>query len=97
MIGLFYCDKLTAEGIAPLQHLTGLTSLNLAYCSSILHYPDFICTLTALKELHLFSSFITTLPAALGNLTNLECLEIEMQLLKRASRIRWKLECVETA
>jgi Leucine-rich repeat (LRR) protein len=82
-IALSFCHELTVEGIAPLQHLTGLKSLSLANLTKIKKYPDFICNLTALKELHLYSYSITALPAALGNLTNLETLRINLEKLQK--------------
>jgi hypothetical protein len=69
-IDLCECN-LTVESLAPLQHLTGLTSLKICLHKSM-KYPDFICTLNALKELQLSSRSVQTLPDALGNLTNLE-------------------------
>jgi Leucine-rich repeat (LRR) protein len=79
-IQLDYCG-LTTDGLAPLQHLTGLTTLDLANNvahGNLFEYPDFICNLTSLKELILYSDSITTLPDALGNLTNLESLTIRL-------------------
>jgi hypothetical protein len=83
-ITLYDCIDLTVDGLAPLQHLTGLTTLTLgSYLNDkLMLYPDFIFQLTSLKELQLCSAFIPTLPAAFGNLTNLENLRICLRQLK---------------
>ncbi len=81
-ITLSECRHLTSEGIAPLQHLTGLTALTLQYCRDLVNYPEFICNLTSLKELQLYSVSIDTLPDALGYLTNLESLDIHLGSLE---------------
>jgi Leucine-rich repeat (LRR) protein len=82
-INFWNCHELTVEGIAPLQHLAGLTSLALSYCTKMARYPDFICNLTSLIELRLASHSITTLPNALGNLTNLETLYLHLEKLQK--------------
>ena len=76
------CRNLTPQGLAPLQHLTGLTSFVLSNYTNMVKFPEFICNLTSLKDLHLYSPSIDTLPTALGNLTNLESLTIGLEELK---------------
>jgi hypothetical protein len=65
------------------------------YLPSEYEYPEVNCNFTALKELRLESgfddgegqmtpnNFVVTLPAALGNLTNLESLYISMWPLRK--------------
>ena len=68
------------RGIGPLQHLTGLTKLELTsvaeFEDDFIQYPDFIWNLTLLKDLSLADSRILTLPNALTNLKNLETLAL---------------------
>ncbi len=96
-ISLTSCYNLTVEGLAPLQHLTGLTSLTFCSCirEKMINYPDFICNLKSLKSLHLSSVYIPTLPAALGNLTNLESLEIGLTQLKELPESIGKLNALK--
>ncbi len=84
-LSLIGCCNLTPGGIAPLQHLTGLKTLK-TYSNrandKMIKYPDFLCNLTSLKNLELFSSSIETLPDALDNLTNLETLRIQLNRIE---------------
>jgi Leucine-rich repeat (LRR) protein len=77
------CRELTDEGLAPLQHLTGLTKLVLIVrkLSNITKFPNFICNFTSLKELYLGSPSINTLPDALDNLTSLQRLGLYLRRL----------------
>jgi len=85
----FSVSKLTAlknlhiwideEGLAPLQHLTWLTELKLEIHDDdddpIREYPEFIWNFTSLKALCLTGEG-QRLPDAVGNLKNLESLEL---------------------
>jgi len=65
------------EGMAPVQHVTWLTELELTIYGNNdalgLDYPDLIWTLTSLKALDL-TGIAERLPDAVGNLKNLESL-----------------------
>ena len=64
------------EGIAPVQHLTGLTNLTIEANANRHILPDFLWTLTSLRRLRLAYSNVTSLPNAFGDLKNLEYLDL---------------------
>jgi leucine-rich repeat protein SHOC2 len=73
------------EGIAPLQHLTGVTNLELRlYYEGNLQYLDFIWNMTGLKRLYLKADSsirqieqVYSLRSDISNLKNLESLHLE--------------------
>ncbi|KAG6620988.1 hypothetical protein I3842_Q046300 [Carya illinoinensis] len=75
--------QLDLDGIALVElpssigHLTGLTSLSLRGCKSLLSLPSVICGLTSLKTLVLSGcSKLEKMPEGLGNLEHLEELDM---------------------
>uniref|UniRef100_A0A7N2R0R3 ADP-ribosyl cyclase/cyclic ADP-ribose hydrolase n=1 Tax=Quercus lobata TaxID=97700 RepID=A0A7N2R0R3_QUELO len=81
--------KLGVIGIAirelpsSVEHLTGLTSLNLSNCKDLLSLPDTICSMTNLKALSLSGcSILDRLPKNLGNLTGLKELDVNKTAIR---------------
>ncbi|XP_050273318.1 disease resistance protein RPV1-like [Quercus robur] len=72
------------EGLpSSIEHLTGLTLLNLRDCKSLLSLPDSICRLTSLKSLTLSGcSRLDRLPKNLGNLTGLKELDVNKSAIR---------------
>ncbi|XP_030961024.1 disease resistance protein TAO1-like [Quercus lobata] len=81
--------KLGVTGIAirelpsSVEHLTGLTSLNLSNCKDLLSLPDTICSMTNLKALSLSGcSTLDRLPKNLGNLTGFKELDVNKTAIR---------------
>ncbi|XP_035546948.1 disease resistance-like protein DSC1 isoform X2 [Juglans regia] len=82
--------QLDLDGIALVElpssigHLTGLTSLSLRGCKSLLSLPSAICGLTSLKTLTLTGcSKLEEMPEGLGNLEHLEKLDISETAIRQ--------------
>ncbi len=75
------------QNFALIEHFTKLTELDFFdnWADQVIPYPEFLWTFISLKKLHLWGSCVPSLPDALGNLKNLECLRlrghVDLQLL----------------